>query len=65
VNTLVREIGELLGVFIVPLYSDARPGDILHSFADIDKSKRVLGYEPIIGFKQGLRKTAAWYRERR
>ena len=65
VNTLVREIGELLGVFIVPLYSDARPGDILHSFADIGKAKRVLGYEPMTGFRQGLKKAAAWYRERR
>jgi nucleoside-diphosphate-sugar epimerase len=65
VNTLVREIGELLGVSVVPLYSDPRPGDILHSFADIGKAKKALGYEPIIGFKPGLRKTVAWYRDRR
>ncbi len=65
VNTLITEIGELLGVSVVPLYTDPRPGDILHSFADIGKAKRTLRYEPIIGFKQGLRKTAAWYRERR
>jgi nucleoside-diphosphate-sugar epimerase len=64
VNTLVTEIGELLGASVIPLYSDPRPGDILHSFADIGKAKRVLGYVPVIGFKQGLKRTAAWYRER-
>jgi len=65
VNTLITEIGELLGASVVPFYTDPRPGDILHSFADIGKAKRILGYEPIISFRQGLRKTAAWYRERR
>jgi len=65
VNTLVREIGELLSVSEVPFHTDPRPGDILHSFADIGKARKGLGYEPMVGFKQGLRKTAAWFRERR
>ena len=65
VNTLVREISELMGVSVMPFYTDPRPGDILHSFADIDKARRVLGFETLVGFKQGLRKTAGWYRERR
>ena len=37
--------------------TDPRPGDILHSFADIAKARRLLGYEPRIGFREGLRKT--------
>ena len=65
VNTLVREISELMGTSIRPFYTDTRPGDILHSFADIDKARRILGFEPLVGFKQGLRRTAAWYRERK
>jgi len=65
INTLVREINQLMGASVMPLYTDPRPGDILHSFADIDKARRVLGFEPLVGFKQGLRKTAEWYRERR
>lgn len=65
VNTLAREIGDLLGVSIPPLYTDPRPGDILHSFADIDKARKVLGFEPLVGFKQGLKKAVAWYRKRR
>jgi UDP-N-acetylglucosamine/UDP-N-acetyl-alpha-D-glucosaminouronate 4-epimerase len=65
VNSLVHDISDIMGLSIIPLYTDPRPGDILHSFADIGKARRILGYEPMIGFKQGLRKTAAWYKERR
>lgn len=65
VNTLIREISELLGASVLPLYTDPRPGDILHSCADIEKARRIFGFEPLVGFKQGLKKTAQWYRERR
>jgi len=64
VNTLAREIGDLLGVSIVPLYTDPRPGDILHSFANIDKARKELGFDPLVGFKQGLKKTVSWYKKR-
>jgi nucleoside-diphosphate-sugar epimerase len=65
VNTLVREISELIGGSVTPLYTDPRPGDIVHSFADIGKARRLLGFEPLVGFKQGLKKTTGWYKERR
>jgi len=32
--------------------------------ADVSKAKRVLGYRPEVTLSQGLRRTAAWYRER-
>ncbi len=65
VNTLAREIGDLLGVSIRPHYTDPRPGDILHSFADIEKARQALGFEPQVGFKLGLKKAVAWYKKRR
>jgi len=65
INALVRGICELLGSSITPLYTDPRPGDILHSWADIEKARRLLGFEPLVGFKQGLKKTTQWYLERR
>lgn len=49
---------------IEPRYSEPRKGDIRHSLADISKAKELLGYEPTVGFKEGLRKTVAWYREK-
>jgi nucleoside-diphosphate-sugar epimerase len=65
INTLFREISDVLGVSIMPFYADPRAGDILHSFADIDKARKMLGFEPQVGLKQGLRKTVGWYKERK
>jgi len=65
VNTLAREIGDLLGVSAQPHYADPRPGDILHSFADVKKARQTLGFETQVGFKSGLKKTVTWYKKRR
>jgi nucleoside-diphosphate-sugar epimerase len=32
------------------------------SQADISKARRILGYEPVVPFEDGLRKTVEWYR---
>ncbi len=32
-----------------------RPGDILHSSADISKAREILGYEPRFPLEEGLR----------
>ena len=39
-----------------------RPGDILHSQADISKAKRLLDYTPLVGLEDGLRQTLDWCR---
>jgi len=41
---------------------DARKGEIRHSGAVIDKAKDVLGWQPRIALRDGLRQTLAWYR---
>ncbi len=65
VNVLVNEISKLIGTSCEPIYVDPRPGDIKHSFADISAAKTVLGFEPGLSFRQGLKKTVAWYKKRR
>lgn len=47
---------------VKPVYESPRDGDILHSLADITKARNVLGYEPIVGFEEGLNQTCEWYR---
>ena len=39
-----------------------RPGDVRDSQADIGKARRILGYEPVVSFEDGLARTVAWYR---
>ena len=40
-----------------------RVGDIRHCFADIGKARRMLGYEPQVGFDEGLRELAGWLKD--
>jgi nucleoside-diphosphate-sugar epimerase len=61
-NQLFAVIKELTGAKVDPAYAETRAGDVRDSQADIDKAKRLLGYEPIVSLEQGLEKTVAWYR---
>ena len=57
-NDLVAAVNGLLGTEIAPVHGDARPGDVERSLADISRARKVLGYEPRVGFEEGLRLTA-------
>mgnify|MGYP000971378626 CR=1 FL=1 len=46
---------------IKQIYRDFRPGDIRHSLADIDKARRLLGYEPQFSVREGLERAGKWY----
>jgi len=43
------------------IYAEPRPGDIIHSYADISKAKRLLNYEPNYNQEQGLKEYFKWY----
>jgi nucleoside-diphosphate-sugar epimerase len=61
-NQLFRTIRDLVGASVEPIYSDPRPGDVRDSQADIEKARRLLGYQPSVSFDEGLKKTVEWYR---
>ena len=63
-NQLVKDINEILGKHIEPLYTDPRPGDVKHSFADIERIQKYLGYRHNVYFREGLEKTIEWYKEK-
>ena len=44
-----------------PNYQDFRPGDVRHSFANIDKAQQQLGYQPTHSIQQGLAEAMPWY----
>jgi UDP-N-acetylglucosamine 4-epimerase len=46
-----------------PVYRDFRPGDIRHSFANTEKARNLLGFEPETGLEEGLKKSVRWYLE--
>ena len=53
---LVHTINEILGTRVEPLFEPPRPGDVKHSLADIEKAKRMLGFEVKVKFREGLEK---------
>ena len=61
-NQLFRTVRDLVGARVEPVYAAARQGDVRDSQADIQKARRLLGYEPIVDFDEGLKKTVEWYR---
>ena len=59
---LFNEVRDLVGATVEPKYADVRAGDVRDSQADISKARRLLKYEPIVTFEEGLKRTVAWYR---
>ena len=43
-------------------YVGDRPGQVFRHTADCAKAQRLLGWSPQVGFEEGLRRTADWYR---
>ncbi len=64
IKDLAAKLNLLLGTRLPPVYREERPGDIKHSRADVAKAGELLGFEPIVDFDEGLRRTVAWYRQR-
>ncbi len=58
-NELTDTLQKMLGTNVDVHHGDPRPGDILHSFADISKAQRILGFVPRVTFEEGLQRTAA------
>jgi UDP-glucose 4-epimerase len=61
-NQTFEILRELTGYSGVPAYAEARSGDIVHSLADISLARELLGYKPVVDFREGLRRTVNWYK---
>lgn len=63
INKLVQILQEIMGKTSLKLiYKEPRPGDIRHSYASIEKARRILGYEPMFSLEKGLEKLVEWYK---
>jgi nucleoside-diphosphate-sugar epimerase len=61
-NKTFEILRELTGYKGEPSYAPARAGDIRDSLADIRLTGELLGYQPLVDFREGLRRTVDWYR---
>ncbi|UCC45049.1 MAG: SDR family oxidoreductase [Candidatus Zixiibacteriota bacterium] len=63
-NQMLNFLREIIGTDLKAKYDPPREGDILHSFASIDKLQK-FGYKPDVDFKEGLRRTVDFFRSQR
>ena len=57
VEALADTIGRLLDRPVEKTYGPAQPGDVRESWADVSAAREAIGYEPLVGFEEGLRRT--------
>lgn len=62
INQVIAAINRALGTNVKPRYVAPRAGDVKHSCADIELAKRLLRFQPPIGFEEGLRRAIDYYR---
>ncbi len=62
-NLIWKQLQEIDGVEIEPIYGPSREGDVRDSQACTDAAARDLGHAPRFSLEEGLRSTLAWYRE--
>lgn len=61
IEELVRYTGELAGFEGEYEYAPTYPGSVARRCPDIGKARQELGYEPKVGWKEGLKRTIEWY----
>jgi nucleoside-diphosphate-sugar epimerase len=61
-NQLLSELKDLLGKpHVNAEYKETRVGDVRHSLADTSRARELLGYEPTVGLREGLKRTIEWW----
>src|SRR3954452_2994175 len=63
--TVLDLVRLILGQMDSPLEPDVRneaSNEIIHQYLSADKARRVLGWTPMFGLEEGLRRTIGWYR---
>jgi UDP-glucose 4-epimerase len=64
IKKLAKTLQAIMGQKRVkPIHAGLRPTDIRHSCADINRAKKVLGYDPQVSLRSGLRELARYFRD--
>lgn len=60
-NQLLSLLRQTTGSDVEAVYTDPRPGDVLHSWADITLSEQVLNYKTQVPLEEGLRRAVDYF----
>ncbi len=61
---LLAELEAIMGPTKTPNFTEARAGDVKHTFADLSAAGSDLGYHPKVGVHEGLERTVRWFTTR-
>lgn len=59
ISLVQKHVGKKANIKVMP----DQPGDVPYTCADVSKAYRLLGYKAQVPFEEGIRRTAAWYKE--
>ena len=60
---MINIIGEVLEIEPKIKQLPMQPGDVDRTYADISKTKKIIGYQPKTTFKEGIENFVKWYKE--
>ncbi len=64
VNQIVEYLADASGIPCKPKHRDAVAGEERRSALDITSAKAVLGWEPKVNVKEGIKRTVKWFQEK-
>jgi len=65
INNLVVLVEELAGRKAQVVHGPANPADMLANWANVEKARQLLGWQPQVGLREGIGTLVAWYNQAR
>jgi len=65
INELIRMFESLTGKMASIEYLPRHPADMVTNWANVEKARQLLGWEPIIGLQKGVSRLVNWYNQER
>jgi UDP-glucuronate 4-epimerase len=60
-SDMIRTLGEEMGIEPRVRRLPMQPGDVVRTYADIERAGRELGYRPGTPFREGVRRFLEWF----
>ncbi len=60
-SEMIRVVGEEMGVEPRIRRLPMQPGDVLRTWADVSHARELLGYDPSVDFREGIRHFVEWF----
>lgn len=62
-NEVFRKVVSEMGASMEEVHTAERPGEQVTSSLDYSKAKKILGWEPVVNFDEGVKRVVAWYKK--